>query len=826
MIKRLELVHLALRLLWRERSASEVHSLVLALFLAVATSSAIGLFSQRLHASMTQQASRFLGADLILIGSQEPSAELLAGAPAAQAQAVELPSMVGFGDALQLASLKAVSPDYPLRGVLKSQAQRSSTERTGGLPKPGELWAEQRLLDALNAKPGDWLELGAARFKLSAILTSEPDRGGDWYSLSPRVLINLSDLPATELVQPGSRLTLKNYWKGSPQQIEQLKRQLQPKLSAAQRLQDAQHANPQLEHSLGLAQNYLNLAALAALLLAAVALALAAQRFAAQRLDSSALLRCLGLPSTQLFQLYIVQLSVLTLLATGLGLALGWLVHWGLIVLLADLLPKHLPPADARPALSALFSALLCVLGFALPTLLELAKVPPLRVLRRDLQGAPLRRLSHYALTLSALGLLLWSLRLDGRLLLALVAGAALMGLVLATLLWLCLKPLKRLLDRAPLAWRLGLGQLLRNPLLALTQTLAFALILFALGMVALLRGELVEQWQQQLPADTPNQFALNIQPDQRAAFNQALKQAGLGSAQLYPITPGRLLAINDQPVKQRTQLGAEAERALQRDLGLSFSRQLPPSNQLVQGQWWGAHHQGQVSVEANLAHSLGLKLGDRLTVLVAGQERSAEVSSLRRLRWDSFQPNFYLLFSPDVLEGLPHSYLTSFALPAERPQLLRQLNQAFPAVTFLAIDDLLKQVRSLLTQLSQAIECLLLLVLAAALCVLWAGLLTSLDERLQHGAILRALGAPTRLLRFSRLTEFAVQGAASGFLALLACELCSALLAHFVLNSDWQAHPSLLILPLGGSLLVTAIGLWSTLPVRRISPMTLLRSL
>ncbi|VEE16001.1 ABC transporter permease [Ectopseudomonas mendocina] len=824
------LFSLAARQLLRDARAGELRVLFFALLVAVAASSAIGYFSARLNDAMLLRASEFLAADLRLSGSSQASQEQIdAGLKLGldHAQAVEFSSVVAAADGIQLASVKAANSLYPLRGELRSAAEPYAAEEVGSGPRPGEVWAEARLMVALNLKIGDELEIGAKTLRLSRVLTYDPDTAGDFYSLTPRVLMHLDDLAATEVVQPGSRVRFRELWRGDTETLAAYRQAVEADLEPNQRLEDARDGNRQVGGALGRAERYLNLASLAAVLLAGVAVALSAARFAARRFDASALLRCLGLSRHEALALFGLQLALLGLIASMLGALLGWAGQHVLFYLLRGLIPDDLPPADLWPALAGMATGLVALAGFALPPLAALGRVPPLRVLRRDMLPVPASSWLVYGAALVALGLIMWRLSLDLKLTLALLGGGLLAALLLGGLLLLGLQSLRRMLQRAALPWRLGLGQLLRHPLAAAGQSLAFGLILLAMALIALLRGELLDTWQDQLPEDAPNHFALNVLPAERDAFAARLAELSPHPAPLYPVVPGRLIMINDEPVRQLVTKESRGERAIQRDLSLTWAEQLPSDNLITAGSWWGAEHASDlpgVSVEAELAESLQLKLGDRLRFNVGGIEREAQVTSLRQVDWDSFQPNFYMIFEPQTLQDLPATYLTSFYLPPGQDAELIKLSRAFPSVTLLQVDALLAQLRSILAQVTLAIEYVLLFVLAAGITVLLAGLQATLDERIRQGALLRALGAERKLLISARRAEFGLLGAAAGLLAALGCELVSFLLYRYAFDMSWQPHPWLLLLPLIGALLIGLAGVLGTRRALNASPLSVLR--
>lgn len=827
---RARLFVLAWRQLLRDARAGELRVLFFALLVAVAASTAIGYFGARLNGAMLLRATEFLGADLVLSGSAAALPEQIeAGTQLGleHAQVVEFASVIAGEQGIQLASIKAASGGYPLRGELKSAAEPYAAEQPGGGPRPGEAWAEARLFAALDLRVGQSIEVGSRQLRLTRVLTYEPDRAGDFYSLTPRVLINLEDLASTGVVQPGSRVRYRDLWRGDSETLARYREATEKDLAAHQRLEDARDGNRQIGGALGRAERYLNLASLAAVLLAGVAVALSAARFAARRFDASALLRCLGLSRREALSLFGLQLAMLGLLACLAGALLGWIGQLVLFQLLQGLLPPGVPPGGLLPAIAGMATGLVALAGFALPPLAALGRVPPLRVLRRDLLPVPPSSWLVYGAALLALGLIMWRLSLDLKLTLGLLGGGLLATLLLGGALLFGLNALRRLLARASLPWRLGLGQLLRHPLAAAGQSLAFGLILLAMALIALLRGELLDTWQDQLPAESPNHFALNVLPEEREAFAACLAELSPHPAPLYPIVAGRLTLINGEPVQGIVSKDSQGERAIQRDLSLTWAANLPAGNVLVDGQWWNDLPQSDlpgVSVESELAESLGLKLGDELNFSVGGLERKARVSSLRQVEWDSFQPNFYMIFEPGTLQDLPATYLTSFYLPPHSEKQLVELSRQFPAVTLLQVEALLEQLRSIMAQVSLAVEYVLLFVLAAGLAVLFAGLQATLDERLRQGALLRALGAERRLLLRARRAEFGLLGAGSGLLAAVGCELASFLLYRYALELQWQPHPWLLLLPLIGALLVGGAGVWGTRRALNASPLTVLR--
>ena len=826
----LRLFSIALRQLWRDARAGELRVLFFALLVAVAASTAIGYFGARLNSAMMLRATEFLGADLVLEGSSAARPEQIrSGAELGleHAQVVEFSSVIATDNGIQLSSIKAADDVYPLRGELKSAPAPFAPEEPGGGPKPGEAWVEARLLTALDLKIGDSIDVGMKTLTLARVLTYEPDRAGNFYSLTPRVLINLSDLEATGVVQPGSRVSYRELWRGNASALETYRQLIKPGLAANQRIQDARDGNRQIGGALGKAERYLNMASLVAVLLSGVAVALSATRFATRRFDASALLRCLGLSRRETMVLFSLQLTVLGLLASVSGALLGWLAQLGLFALLHDLLPTDVPPGGLLPAIAGIGTGLVALAGFALPPLAALGRVPPLRVLRRDMLPIPSSSWIVYGTALGALGLIMWRLSLDLLLTFALLGGGVIAALVLGGLLLLLLKSLRQMLARASLPWRLGLGQLLRHPLAAAGQALAFGLILLSMALIALLRGELLDTWQNQLPKNAPNYFALNILPADKQAFTDRLMELSAQSAPLYPVVPGRLISVNGEPVQDIVSKDSAGDRAIQRDLSLTWAADLPVGNKLTAGNWWDQQPADEipgVSVEGKVAESLKLKLGDHMVFTVGGVNREAKVTSLREVNWDNFQPNFFMIFQPGTLKDLPATYLTSFYLAVGHDQQIVDLSRSFPAVTILQVEALLAQLRSILGQVTLAVEYVLLFVLAAGMAVLFSGLQATLDERIRQGALLRALGAERQLLVRARRIEFGLLGAVSGLLAALGSELVSLVLYRYAFDLPWHPHPWLLVLPLIGAVLIGGAGVFGTRRALNASPLTVLR--
>ena len=822
---------LATRLLAREWKAGELRVLVFALVIAVLVSTAISFFTDRLQRGMVNRAAEFMGADMVISSRAVLPAEFLQEAQRrglAYTDVVEFSSVMISDDDMQLSSVKAVGPGYPLRGEVRIADNLFGEERVvTAIPPRGEIWIEPRLLTLLGIEPGSTLEVGLSRFVVSALLTHEPDRAGDFYSLTPRVLMNLHDLEASGIIQPGSRVRYRLLLSGDEGQQNGFRQWIEPRLADNQRLTTVSDDNRQIGSALDRASQFLGISSIAAVVLSGVAVALSAGRFANRHFDTSALLRCLGASRRRVMSIFLIQLAFLGVFATLIGLFLGWIMQWGLVQLLSDLLPPNLPGVGLSPLLVGTATGLVGLAGFALPPLIRLGKVSPLRVLRRDLAPLPSSGWIIYGLALTALSLLMWQFTGNLQITVAVVFGGAGAVLLLGLIAWSLLRLVGGRLRNASLAWRLGSGQLLKQPATAAGQILSFGLILMSMVVILILRTELLDTWSAQLPEDTPNHFALNILPAEEQAFRAKLDEIGATPAPLYPVTPGRLTEVNGQPVRELVTKDTQADRAINRDLSLTWSADLAADNTLREGRWWNAMSDLEtpmVSIEAELADNMGVQLGDVLTFVIAGTQLEASVSSIREVEWDNFTPNFYMVFSPGTLNDVPTTILTSFNLSSEKREELRELAQAFPAMTLLEVEAILEQIRSILAQVTLAVEYVLVFVLLAGFAVLFASLQSTLDERLYEGALLRTLGARKKLLRRANRLEFALLGALAGLLAIAAAELITWLLYRFAMDLDWAPHYLFwLLVPLAGALLIGLAGALGTRAVVNQSPMRLI---
>ena len=815
----LSMARLALKLLRRDWRSGELYLLSAALVLTVAAITAVGFFTDRIERAMERQGGELIAADLAIDASR-PIPDAFADEATRRglgvAQTLTFASVVLAGDDSQLVQVKAVDDTYPLRGAMRLKADIDAPEEpAAGPPAQRDAWVEPRLLYALGADVGDGIELGNTRFRAAKLIVYEPDRGGNFFQIAPRVMIRLDDLPATGLVTDASRVRYRLLLAGAPEAVAEYAAWAEPLLPPGAGLIDAREARPEFASAVERASRFLHLAALTTLLVAGAAMALASRRLVERQTDAVAVMRCLGAPRHLLTRIFALRLLAFGLIASLVGCLVGWLGQRGLASLLSSWFDGPLPAASVEPVLIGLGTGLVALAGFALPPLLQLADVPPLKVLRRDL-GAPRASVALAALAAAAAlaVLILWQaadFALAWKLLLGVVGALLALVALGALLVWLAAVAAAR--SRG--IWRLGLAGLARRPAAAILQIVGFGLGILALLLLAVVRVDLLRTWQETLPEGAPNRFLINIQPHEKDALADWLAEHDIDTAGIYPMIRGRLTGIAGAAVEPDDYENPRAQRLAEREFNLSYGLTPQQDNEIIAGRWWtGDAPPGQFSLEEGIAETLGVELGDALRFWVAGRELTAPVTSLRRVQWDSFNVNFFVLGTPGLLAQEPATYITSFYLPESREALVPKLLRAFPSGTLIDVGALLKQVRGIIEQGIRAVEYVFLFTLAAGLVVMYAGIQASLAVRRGEHGVLRTLGANRRQLLRALLVEFTVAGLLAGLTASVFAELTGYVLAHQVFELPFAPSPWLWVLGVLGS--GVAIGLAGTLGTYR----------
>lgn len=819
------------RLLGRELRSGELRLLFAALVVAVAAVTAVGFFGDRVRQGLQREAQQMMGGDLV-VTSDHPLPERYRDEARRHrlqlAETLVFPSMVMAGGQAQLADIKAVTSSYPLRGSLGRilHGEESSRETRQG-PEAGTVWLDERLASALDVRAGDLLRLGSATLPVAAILTREPDRGVNFFSLAPRLMMHLDDIGTTGLVQFGARIRYTLMLAGDERDVAAYREWLDGQLARGERVEDAGNARPEIRSILDRSERFLGLATLLTVILSAVAVALAARRYMQRHLDACAVMRCLGMMQARLLGLHATLFLWLSLLAGLLGSALGFAAHFMLMKWLHDVLALDLPAAGWLPLVAGFGVSGVLLFGFALPPLLQLARVPTLRVLRRELGAPRASLLGGYLFGLFLLAaLIVW---VAGNLRLGLVAVAGFSGALVV--FWAIARLFIAMVSRgrggAGFGWRQGLASLGRHASSAAIQVVALSIGLMAMLLLTVIRGDLLAAWQGSMPADAPNRFIINIQPEQREALASELRRFGIGS-ELLPMVRARLVRIAGQTVSSASYPDDErAQRLIEREFNLSWRADLPEGNRIVAGQWFRPDENGRglASVEEGLAKTLGIRMGDELVFVVAGVEKTLRVSSLRKLSWDSMRVNFFVLAPPGVIEDVPASYITSFHLPPERTAAAADLVKRFPNLTLIDVDAVLRQLQSVIGQVARAIQFVFVFALLAGGIVLYAAMLTAFDERRYELAVMRALGAQRQQLVQAMRVELAIIGALAGLFAAVGAMVLGAVVGRQAFQLDLAPNLWLpWISAAGGAVLTMVIGWQGFRRLLRTPPLMALR--
>jgi len=822
----------ALRSFRRELRSGEVLVLLFSVALAVAALTAVGFLTDRIGKAVARQANEVLAADLRL-RSQEPIPETWRD----RAQEFDLqtaetntfPSVVFAGDLSALATIKAVSKTYPLRGNVRVSDTLFGEQRVvDNTPARGKAWADGALLARINADVGDRLTVGSLELEVTAVLTYRPDQSMGFASLAPSLLINIEDIAASGLISEGSRVGYALLVAGNEDAVNEFDAAIQPELPDAVRSSNREESGERAYRAADRAQRFLSLTAVISLLLSAVAVAMSARRFAHRRMDTVALMKSLGATQRFVILVSVVQLVLLGLLGVVVGSIIGFAAEEILTRILADLIASDLPDIGIMPVVLACGSAMVLLVGFALPSLIQLRNTPPLRVLRHDVMPPAPSRMLVAGLALAAVAALLYRSVGDAQMLAILLGGI----IVIAIALYLVGRGLVATMGRfrsgVGVAWRYGLANVARRGRDSAVQVVAFGLGLTVLLLLTIVRTDLLEGWRQTLDEDAPNHFMINIQPHELESVANIYRSAGVEPPEFVPMIRARMSTINGVSVKDREYPDPGGQWMANREANLSFASNLSASNEIVEGEWWPENYDGPplVSIEEEAALETGLTIGDRMTFIVAGREVDATIGSVRKINWDSFQPNFFMVFSPGALAGLPTTYIASLRLEKEQQPVLVTLVRTHPSISVIDLDSILQQIRGIVQKASLAVQAVFVFTLAAGIAVLFAAVQSTIDERRFESAILRALGARKRTVLAGVMAEFAALGAAAGILASAGASILAAIVATRLFELPYEFNPLLWVTGVAaGVFIVCASGFVAARGAVNAPPVDVLRA-
>ena len=831
---------LALKMLLRSWRGGQLGLIFSALVLAVAVVTSVALLAERVERALVKESSSFLAADLVVSSSQATDADWLEQAEQQgirTARIASFASMTFAGDEMHLASIKAVESSYPLRGAVKRSTvpfatEESDIETIESGPKPGELWVDSRLLPLLNIELGDTVDVGDGSFKVSHILIEEPDSGSSFSAYGARILMNWADLPASGVIQPGSRVSYRFLIAANKENTDKFDKYvdwLNQQLDVHDRIITPDEAQASIASTIDKGRRFLLLAGSIGVVLAGIALALASHHFANGQLLQVALFKSWGISANRVRKLYIQQIVLLAIGGSLMGLLIGWGFHQLLVSAVREWLPIALPMAGARPWITGFATGILCLVGFTLPALWHLPTQSPLAVLRRDTQAQSLNSLIRGSLGILTVAVLLFWYSENLYLSMAILLGFGITALASIAVGLVLLRLGKTYGHWMGSIWRLALSNLWRRKKPSLIQMVGFSGAIALLMIMTVVRTSLVDEWRWQLAEDAPNHFLVNVAAYELEGVKTLVDQRDLETAGWYSMVRGRITHLNNQPPSE---LAVDGHESLRRELNLSWTSDLPEGNKIVQGQWWdttaaGTNNLAPVSLEEELLHELGLTLGDTIRFSVGGLSFDAVVTSTRSLNWDSMTPNFYFLFPEGYLEDYPRTHMTSLYIPSEDKLLVNDLLRSYPTVQVIELDKIIDRIRSIVSQVTRGLEMMTLLILGCGILVMFAAVSLSMSERLQESAILRTLGSSRRLILGVQWVEFTTLGLVAGFLAALGAEFAVAMLQRFMFSLPFSWHSWLWIAgPLGGGLLVGLLGVVYSRKAVTQPPLRVLNSL
>lgn len=785
-------IKLAFRQTWRDARAGDLRLLLLAVVVAVAAVTSVAFLSDRVSRALERDALQMLGADLV-VESDATIPELLSTQARSNALKVvktyQFPSMVGAGEKVQLASVKAVESGYPLRGALLTTTRvGSDSQSTTEAPEVGQVWVDPQVLAQTGLTLGDLLKVGELQLKIARVITYEPDRGPQFVNLAPRVMMRAEDLANSGLIGPGSRVGYALLVAGAGEAIENYRTWVSSRLSPGQKIVSIESGRPEIRRSLDRAQQFLALVAMLAVLIASVAVALASRRFGQRHRQSVAVMRCLGATQHDVTVILLSEFLLVAILGSLLGTAIGWAAQALMIQSLGELLGSDLPVSGATPALQGMFAGVWLLFAFAWPPLQALRSVPPSQIFRSIYTSFPLQSWLGSLLGITGFAVLMWwvarDLKFGAGLALGFLVATILFASVTRLALW-ALAHLRVHLQHYPVL-RFALAGVVRRRAATIAQTSALAVGMMAILLLTIVRTDLIAGWQRTLPDDAPNRFLINVQDDQKDDVQKLLQDAGFSAVTLSPMVRGRLVARNGQQLSAADYEDTRAQRLIDREFNLSYAPALPDPNQIISGRALDPAL-SEVSLETGLAKSLQLSLGDTLEFDVAGQPVNVKVTSIRRVDWDSMRANFFAIMTPEALKDAPQTWMTAIHVNPEQTGIVQKLVAKFPNLTVFDVGAILAQLQAILDKVSVAVQGLFVFSVLAGAIVLAAALSATRDERVHESALLRAFGATRQQLARAQRIELLAIGAMAGALAAGAASLTAWALSVWVFEFDMK---------------------------------------
>ena len=809
---------LALKLFSREFRRGELTVISAAIALAVLTVLTLSMVTERIAQSIAQKSSAFIAADRVLASNHAIDTAYITQAKQQNlktAQMVYFDTMLFANDEMQFSSVKAASNSYPLKGQLKVKSGlNAETEVALGAPTPGNVWLSESVFYSLNINVGDQVELGAALFNVEKVIVEEPDAPFNVFSSSRRVLINIDDVPKTEVIQPGSRVFYRQLYAGDESDINSFYDWLKPQLKENQNWYGVKDRQSPISNSLNRAESFLLLAGLLGIILAAVAIAVSAKRYCERQYDPVAMMKTLGGSRDMIRKIYLMHLLMVCTMAVVVGLAIGYGLQEMATGYLAKSMGTELPMAGFKPWLVAISTGVICAVMFSIKPLLDLFDIPPLRVLRRNLGDRLAVSKIHLGLSALTVFLLMWLFSNNIKITLILFVSTLALILVLFLISKLIFGGGRKLGLKPGNSWSLAIASIQKRANVNAVQLISFSLAIKLLLFLIVLKNDIISDWQSQLPSDAPNAFLVNITQNELDPVNEYLAQKGIQVSEFYPTIRGRVNAVNGEAVAREVSLqdnekkDEEARSGIGRELNLTWLDEVPSQNDIIDGQWFGDDAVAEASLEESMMQRLDVKLGDTLTFLIGAQSFDAKITSVRKVNWATLKPNFFIILSPDVLSDFPATYISSVRIEPEQKRDFSLLLRTYPTITAIDVDNFVKQIQSTIEQVSLAIGFVLAIVVLCGALVLISQVQASLGERMQEIVILRTLGAKSRLIKNATLYEFLLLGGLAGLVAAFFSDIALLIVQQQMFDLAGKLHPNIWIIgPVAGGVFVAGLG-------------------